>query len=69
MAKRGRPAKTSWRPCSICGTMEGHVPAKAVTPARFSLKRFGLLNEVGCRRCYDRLNKKAWRERKRGKED
>jgi hypothetical protein len=44
--------------------MEGKVPPKAVTPARFSLKRFGLENAVGCRRCYDRLNKKAWRERK-----
>jgi len=56
----GRKPKTTWRACSICGTMEGRVPPRGKTPGRLKLDRFGM-DGVGCLTCYDRLAKKAER--------
>jgi hypothetical protein len=56
MARLGRPVRTSWLPCVVCGDPEGYRhPGRACSPHRVSLARFGIEGE-GCYHCYQRLN-------------
>lgn len=54
------PRKTSWPPCSECGTPDGAKQADCLAPIRLSGLRFGR-SGVLCRKCYHRL---AERERR-----
>lgn len=59
-----RNVKTKWPLCTCCGTTEGRVPARAKTPGRYSLARFGMEGDA-CLTCYNRLSQAAFRRRKR----
>jgi hypothetical protein len=54
----GRPPKTSWEPCCVCGgDGERH---DQVTPKRLDMGRFGIEGK-GCHACYNRLDQRQKR--------
>ncbi len=55
MARLGRPPRTSWLPCVLCGDPDGYCDVRRNrSPHRVSLARFGIEGE-GCYHCYQKL--------------
>lgn len=52
---RGRPRKTTWPPCAVCGDPDGFIGPRETTPRRYGGYAYGIDGEL-CHRCAQRLN-------------
>ncbi len=60
---RGRPRKTTWPPCAVCGDPDGRIAPGCRTPSRYGGYAYGIDGEV-CFSCIQTLRQAAGRRRR-----